>query len=253
MYRKFFTVSFDDGIEQDKKLIELMKKYNIKGTFNLNGGMFGKKDYVARLGNIGFMEITDSNNIKRRIFKNSEHFRIPEDEIRQVYEGFEVASHAFGHEPLARMKADEINISLEKDKNALSKIVGYEIKGHAYPGGISSKTAAECLEKKGFVYAREAFTSGIFEFPVNPYRYKPTCSHKDKNVFELINKFIAAVPQKDMLFSIWGHSYEFDYLTERCSWNHIEKVFNQISNQKDIVFCTNLEAFDLMNLKEKKL
>ncbi len=40
MGKKYFTLSFDDGLEQDKKVLALMKKYGLKGTFNLNSGMF---------------------------------------------------------------------------------------------------------------------------------------------------------------------------------------------------------------------
>ena len=36
--RKAFTVSYDDGWPQDRRLIGLMNKYGIKGTFNLNSG-----------------------------------------------------------------------------------------------------------------------------------------------------------------------------------------------------------------------
>ena len=38
MGKKYFTLSFDDGLEQDKKVLELMKKYGLRGTFNLNSG-----------------------------------------------------------------------------------------------------------------------------------------------------------------------------------------------------------------------
>ena len=43
MGKKYFTLSFDDGLEQDKRVLDLMKKYGLKGTFNLNSGMFGPR------------------------------------------------------------------------------------------------------------------------------------------------------------------------------------------------------------------
>jgi hypothetical protein len=33
---KAFTFSFDDGVLQDIRAIEIMNKYGLKGTFNLN-------------------------------------------------------------------------------------------------------------------------------------------------------------------------------------------------------------------------
>ena len=32
------TFSYDDGVLQDKRLIEMFDKYGVKGTFNLNYG-----------------------------------------------------------------------------------------------------------------------------------------------------------------------------------------------------------------------
>ena len=43
MGQKLFTLSFDDGTEQDSRLIALMEKYGIKGTFNISSGIFGRK------------------------------------------------------------------------------------------------------------------------------------------------------------------------------------------------------------------
>ena len=34
------TLSYDDGVKQDRQLIEIMKKNGLKGTFNLNSGLF---------------------------------------------------------------------------------------------------------------------------------------------------------------------------------------------------------------------
>ena len=40
---KAVTISYDDGVKADKKLIEIMNENGLKGTFNLNSGLFSKK------------------------------------------------------------------------------------------------------------------------------------------------------------------------------------------------------------------
>ena len=40
---KAVTFSYDDGVMQDVRLIEILDKYNLKATFNLNAGNFGTK------------------------------------------------------------------------------------------------------------------------------------------------------------------------------------------------------------------
>ena len=37
---KAFTMSYDDGVEQDVKLIEIMRNNGIKGTFNISSGEY---------------------------------------------------------------------------------------------------------------------------------------------------------------------------------------------------------------------
>ena len=38
---KAVTFSYDDGVTQDRRLIELLDKYGLKATFNLNSQLLG--------------------------------------------------------------------------------------------------------------------------------------------------------------------------------------------------------------------
>ena len=38
---KAITLSYDDGTLQDIRFVELLNKYNLKATFNLNSSLFG--------------------------------------------------------------------------------------------------------------------------------------------------------------------------------------------------------------------
>ena len=59
-YKKYFTLSYDDGLEQDKRIVELMKKYGIRGTFNLNSGILGQQSNIEYVGTIGFKNVEPS-------------------------------------------------------------------------------------------------------------------------------------------------------------------------------------------------
>ena len=39
---KALTFSYDDGVTQDVRLIEIFNKYGLRATFNLNSGLLGK-------------------------------------------------------------------------------------------------------------------------------------------------------------------------------------------------------------------
>ena len=44
---KHSRLSYDDGIEQDRRLVRMMNERKVRGTFNLNSGLFGRKGRVA--------------------------------------------------------------------------------------------------------------------------------------------------------------------------------------------------------------
>ena len=45
-YKKILTLSFDDGITQDERFIEILNKYGIKCTFNINSSLLGMDGYL---------------------------------------------------------------------------------------------------------------------------------------------------------------------------------------------------------------
>ena len=47
---KAVTFSYDDGVTQDKRLIEIFNKYGLKATFNLNSGLLGGTNTLVRGG-----------------------------------------------------------------------------------------------------------------------------------------------------------------------------------------------------------
>ena len=81
--KKAFTISYDDGVRQDQRLLDLMKKYGIRGTFNLNSGLLGRKE----------MAVIDGFETDISTFEA--------DEIREMYQGQEIACHALTHMSLA--------------------------------------------------------------------------------------------------------------------------------------------------------
>ena len=49
-YKKAITFSYDDGVTQDIRLIELLNRYGLKATFNLNSELLGHPGMLIREG-----------------------------------------------------------------------------------------------------------------------------------------------------------------------------------------------------------
>ena len=225
--KKFLTFSYDDGVTQDVRLIELFNKYGMKATFNLNSELLGLDGALVRDG----VHIT--------------HIKNKKEDVKHIYEGHEVAAHTLTHPNLAKeTDAAEIIRQVEEDRLKLSDICGYEVLGMAYPGGgiNYSDFAAETIEKHtGIQYARTTVSSYNFDPQSNLYQFKPSVYHHvemDK-MFEMGEKFLKLKTDVPQIFYVWGHAYEFDIRNE---WGRFEEFLEMMSGRDDICYCTNLEA-----------
>ncbi len=247
MYKKYFAWSFDDGLEQDKRIINILKSYGMGATFHLNSGMYGDRTYEGRIGNLGMTEMPAEKYEKQKLhmLPYVPHFRIPEDEVVQVYEGFEIASHTKGHVNLAKCSEEERYRQIADDAAALSEKFGQEITGFAYPYGAGVSKSREALRKAGIKYARKAIGKGSFCFPADPLEMPLTCWHISKNAMDMVDEFVKAEPAwDDMFFLMFAHGYEFDFGTRESNWVKFERICEKVSTRDDIICCSIGEALE---------
>ena len=235
-YNKALTLSFDDGITQDIRFIELLNKYGLKCTFNLNSGLFGKKGIVNVKPNGEIIQI--------------QHNKIPVENLKEIYKGHEIAGHTLTHPSLINEEDSCIIWQVEQDRKVLTEVFGYEVVGMAYPNGtpyIDERVVKVIKENTGMKYARTTTSTFNFDLQENLLEFNPSVhSGKKEQLFELAEKFINMKnPTKPQLFYIWGHTYEFDYANGGVDWQVIEEFFKLVANKEDIFYCTNKEAFKL--------
>jgi peptidoglycan/xylan/chitin deacetylase (PgdA/CDA1 family) len=225
---KALTFSYDDGVTQDQRLIELFDRYGLRATFNLNSGLFGRPGALLR------------ENV------TVAHVRPRAEEIAAIYRGHEIAAHTVHHPFLPKLPDREVVMEVETDRVALSLIFGREIVGMAYPcGGANHDARVENLvkEQTGCSYARTIESSGNFALPEDPYAWKPTVYYIDTDeMFELGKQFLALETNEPMLFYIWGHSYELDAWD---FWDRFEEFCKMMSGKDDIFYGTNREVLGL--------
>ncbi len=227
-YKKLLTLSFDDGVTQDERFIKIINKYGIKCTFNLNSEL---------LGTDGFLMING---------KKINHTKVSANKVRELYKGHEVASHTLTHPFLVNLEADEVERQVEEDVKNLSELVGYKVRGFAYPGGgvnCNEFTAAVLEERTSAEYGRTTIHTYSFKPQEYLYLFNPTISLlKDKEkLLSLCKEFLESTSDALQLFYIWGHTYELDVNDD---WSFFEDVCKMLSGKEDILYCTNIEAFD---------
>ena len=218
---KVLTLSYDDGKIPDRRLLSILNEHGIKGTFNLNSGL--------------------ENNS----FDQAYNERIPCSEYKELYKGHEVASHTVTHPTIARCPKEQMVLQVIEDRRALEKIMGYTVRGLAYPNGSYDDNVVEALKACGIRYGRTVTSTHGFAMPEDFLRWDPTCHHADPELFELTDKFIDLHKTQYLyMFYLWGHSYEFE---RDDNWNIIEKFSKKIGNKSDIWYATNIEIVDYLD------
>lgn len=220
-YKKALTFSYDDGIEQDRKLVEIFNRYGMKATFNLNTGI----------------QTPESNFEIEGVHIN----RMKQEGLAELYKGHEIATHGLTHAAPTGMTREQLDEEFITDAKNIERIYGTYPVGMAYAYGCVDDTVAEYLKSIGIKYGRTVESSHSFEIPKEPIKLKATCHHDDDMLFELAEKFLKAEPKDDepMLFYVWGHSYEFDVNN---NWDRIEKFCKMMSGRDDIFYGTNREC-----------
>lgn len=218
---KVFTLSYDDGIVMDSRFVNIINNYGIKCTFNLNSNFIGSSN--------------------QWMYKNLKVTYLDKVDALKTYQGHEIAVHTCNHPNLEKLPDAEIKSEILEDKIALQNIFNQPVSGMAYPygtyNGIVKKVAADC----GISYSRTVVSTHEFTPPKDFLEWHFTCHHKDDQLMELAEKFCTSNTTELQIFSVWGHSYEFE---GDDNWNVIDNLCKYISQHDDIYFGTNLEIYN---------
>lgn len=222
---KALTLSYDDGVEQDIRLMEILDKHGIKATFNINSGLYAAEGTVYP--------------------KGKAHRRLPESQIVPLYSNpnHEVAVHTLTHPRLEMMSPATVAYEVIKDRENLEATFGHAVRGMAYPYGSYNDEVVEVLKNCGIAYSRTTKSTGRFDIPTDWLRLPATCHHKDAELMNLATKFASLNKHvsKPQLFYLWGHSYEFEMDN---NWEVIEEFAEFIGGREDIWYATNIEVYE---------
>lgn len=229
---KALILSYDDGAKQDRKLVELMNKYQLIGTFHLNSNKLSTNNYFDYLN---------------------------KDEIKDLYKGHEVSVHSANHPNLPDISKIDVIYEILEDRKELERLMGYPVRGMAYPFGNTDDAVIEAIKGLGIEYARTVGDSYNFEIPKDFLRWHPTMHQfakaywepnqpeKDIKELALFYKTIDAFLQaKDLaVLDIWGHSWEMG--TDQKKWDETEKFFNLLANNQAIYYTSQIDLVDYIN------
>lgn len=200
--RKIFLLSFDDGTVWDGRLVELLNRYGIKGTFNLNSGL---EDFV--------WQFEDRFPVRRQILS----------EIADQYAGHEIASHSLHHHRLDSLTPPQLRREVEEDAARLKAVFDLEEIGFGVPFTVCSDREVKII-KKLVRYIRLSEFADDFALPKDAYHIPIHGLYNDPDIREKLKKFSESnLPVS--LFVMAGHSYELEALGH---WEHMEELLKLV-------------------------
>ncbi len=205
-------MSYDDGVIEDRRLVEIFNRFGLRGTFHLNSGTLGREGTLAP------------------------------KEVGSLYQGHEVSAHSVTHPFLEKLPMAGVIQELVEDRRRLEEMCGYPVRGMSYPFGTYTEAIAALLPSLGLRYSRTVNKTNNFDLPEDFARWHPTIHHNDE-LLATAQRFLDLTNWMPSLrlFYVWGHSYEF---ARQNNWELIEQFAEKIGGRSDIWYATNIEIFD---------
>ncbi len=221
------TTSWDDGRAYDRWVVAELNALGMKGTFNLNSGFLTRTGQPAPAEGDGYLDAS---------------------EIAVLYAGHEVAVHGVTHPYLERLDAGQIVAEVQDDRAALEELVGYPVRGMAYPYGTYSPQVIGVLRALGIVYSRTT-EAGITAFPpAEPLAWGTTMHILHEQPAPLPERWTAfhGNPRTRGVFFVWGHSFEFARRRD-----NLPNLLAPLAGHDDVWYCTNIELFDYAAARDR--
>ena len=234
-FSRVVTLSFDDGQGQDNRVLDILRRYGLKGTFNLEGANPQNPAFTIYNG--------DS-----RAWDDSEDFR-------RTFRGMEIASHTLHHPHLTELPDEECFHEIKGDRDLLTQLARTAVRGFAAPYGNFDDRVIGFLKAAGLAYNRTTIPTRGFTLPEDFYRWNPTGHFVEfigPKGDDLIRSFCETQEELPCLY-IWGHSFELAhidcYSPERWQgvvkrWDFFEDLCRRISALPDTWYATNIQIVD---------
>lgn len=210
---KIVILSFDDGTVWDARLVSLLNRYGIPGTFNLNSGL---EEFTWEF---------EGNTVRRQCLSD----------VANEYRGHEIASHSLTHPRLDLLSPPALRREVAGDCENLKRIFGVKELGFGVPFTFCREREIRIL-KKYVRYIRLSEYSESFALPRDEYHIPIHGLYNDPDIREKLHRFQKS-EEPVSLFVIAGHSYELEFLNQ---WEWLEALLKELKGM-NVTFMTTMD------------
>jgi peptidoglycan/xylan/chitin deacetylase (PgdA/CDA1 family) len=227
---RYITTSWDDGHPCDRRLADLLGKYNLKATF-----------YIPR------------QNPGRPVMK--------ETEIAGLGRHFEIGGHTLRHRNLRRLSAGDERAEIDGSFHWLRSLLQKDPVSFCPPFGAYSKRSLAAIYAAGYRVVRGVEllspdpAAGVLPTTVQMFDHNSFTLFKHllkrgrirnlrlwigsrctADTRRLVDHYLEFVAMHGGTLHLWGHSWEID---EHAYWDKLEHIFSAVSNLPDFTYVEN--------------
>jgi peptidoglycan/xylan/chitin deacetylase (PgdA/CDA1 family) len=209
-----FLLSYDDGHQSDRKIVDIFNQNNLKATFHINSHLLDDCDY-----------------------------RLNGADLPALYAGHEISCHGARHAELNILPKEILISELLENRKMLEGLFQKPVRGFSYPCGAYSLELAKTIENLGFAYARGIETDQSMVVPDNffttsLFSWLPTAS-SGSDFIKIGKQFLGNNPGHPRLthMLIWGHSSDFD---RNGRWAEFEDLCQMMGDALDEIWSTTM-------------
>lgn len=202
--------SWDDGVINDLRLVEILRKYGVPATFNLNPSLHKNQRHSYCT------------------YGGKPVWRFSKFELPAVYEGFEIANHSATHCVLTdNMSTMQLWYEITNSRLILQDWFSKQISGFCYPFGKLSFKIKYLVKSSGHTYARTTCNTKKLRI-FDPYELNITCNFCAPNFWDIYEQTKLA---DNGSFLFWGHSYE---IINNQMWSELENKIARITLDPEV-------------------
>lgn len=202
---------WDDGVTTDVRLVEILRRHGAKASFNLNAGLH------------------EAQRKPGWTHQGTEVWRLGQNEMRSVYEGFTIANHSLTHPYLDRMAVEAARQDITEGRDRLQQFFAQPVSGFAYPFGCYNDAIASFVHDTGHVYARTTRRVESRFAPASAMALHPHCHFLAPDFWQRLEK-----ARSSGVFYFWGHSYE---MVTEAMWAAFEATIVRLGSDPGAEWC----------------
>lgn len=230
MKNKYLLLSLDGGSVYDQKLVQLLNRYDMTGTFHLSSGLLGQPQNRMAQG-----LVCTANGITAK-------------QVATLYAGQEIAARGQDLCPLCALSDAEIRTQTEEDRRVLRRLAQRSVIGLSYPcGAWDARVKRMIKEETGICYARTMHATHTFAPPTDFYAWDPTVFFTDDAVFSLSEDFCRT--KEEAVFLLCGSALETELFH---GWDRLDALLRTLAFRPEIAYigCGTYCAMQLIKQKE---